>query len=405
MTNRRYRVLVVASHPVQYLSPTLRKLAERPELELKVVYCSLQGAKAMRDPEFNVTVELDVPLLDGYDWMEAKNRGSGTESFFGLDNPGLWKLIREGNFDVVLCYVGYVHATFWICFLACKFSKTAFLFATDASSLASRDASRWKLYFKKACWPLLFSLVDHVLVPSSAGRDLMLSLRVPASRITLAPGALDNDWWTAESNRINRNAIRASWGALPSTSVVLFCAKLQPWKRPMELLLAFAGLSPTERSEALLIFAGEGHQRAELEGKAASLGVLERVRFLGFVNQSQLPGVYTSADLMVLPSEYEPFAMVVNEASCCGCPVAVSDRVGAGRDLVTPVNPELIFPCGDIDALTRILRHCVVDREHFSNAGRAARKRMETWSLRENNAAVVDAIQRAAARVRRTALN
>jgi glycosyltransferase involved in cell wall biosynthesis len=74
------------------------------------------------------------------------------------------------------------------------------------------------------------------------------------------------------------------------------------------------------------------------------MGVADRTRFWGFVNQSQLPAVYTSADLMVLPSEYEPFAVVVNEASCCECPVAVSDRVGAGRDLVEPVNPGLIFP-------------------------------------------------------------
>jgi glycosyltransferase involved in cell wall biosynthesis len=359
----------------------------------------------MRDPEFNVTVKLDMPLLDGYDWMEAENRGSGAESFFGLYNPRLWKIIRAGNFDVVHCYVGYTRATFWISYLACKFSKTAFMFGTDASSLESRKANRWKYYFKKAYWPLLFSLVDHVVVPSSAGRELMLSLRMPESRITLAPGAIDNDWWTAESSRVDRDAIRASWRAQPSTCVVLFCAKLQPWKRPMDLLKAFGRLSPRETAKVMLIFAGEGHQRAELEDQAKLLGVVEQVRFLGFVNQSQLPGVYSAADLMILPSEYEPFAMVVNEASCCGCPVAVSDRVGAGGDLVRPVNPDLLFPCGDIDAIARILQDCIADREKFSKAGQAARKRMETWSLRENITGTVDAIQRAAGRIRRTQLS
>src|SRR5664279_2060169 len=47
VTNRPYRVLAVASHPVQYMSPVLRRLAQAPEVQLKVAYCSLQGAEAM----------------------------------------------------------------------------------------------------------------------------------------------------------------------------------------------------------------------------------------------------------------------------------------------------------------------------------------------------------------------
>ncbi len=138
--------------------------------------------------------------------------------------------------------------------------------------------------------------------------------------------------------------------ATPQTTVILFCAKLQPWKRPLDLLRAFA---QAHHANALLVFAGEGPQRPELERKTAALGVGERVRFLGFKNQSELPAVYTAADLMVLPSEYEPFAVVVNEASCCGCPVVASDRVGAARDLIAPVDPTLIYPCGDVPALSR----------------------------------------------------
>jgi hypothetical protein len=176
---------------------------------------------------------MDVPLLDGYDWVEVPNRGSGRNSFFGLFNPGLMRMIRGGNFDAVLCYVGYVRATFWVTYLACKLSKSAFLFGTDASSLESRSGSRWKGSLKKACWPWLFWLMDQVVVPSSAGRDLMLSLRVPADRVSLVPGAVDNEWWIAKSNEVDCDAIRAGWGALPWTRVILFCAKLQPWKRPM----------------------------------------------------------------------------------------------------------------------------------------------------------------------------
>jgi glycosyltransferase involved in cell wall biosynthesis len=388
--DRRFRVLAVATHPVQYSSPNFRRLSKHPQLEVKVAYCSLQGAEAAHDAEFNATVKWDVPLLDGYDWVEIPNKGSGAESFFGLYNSGLWTLILQEKFDAILCFAGYVRASFWVAYLASRFSGSAFLFGTDASTLASRIASRWKVAAKKLLWPRLFSLADQVIVPSSATRDVMLGLKVPEDRITLTPYCVDNDWWVAESSKVDRTAVRAAWRAEPSTSVTLFCAKLQPWKRPMDLLHAFAiANSPN----TLLVFAGEGPLRPELERDAVALGIGDRVRFLGFVNQSKLPAVYTSADLLVLPSEYEPFAVVVNEASCCGCPVAASDRVGATRDLIAPVNPGLIFSCGDVEGLARILRQYLSDKTQLAIAARNARSRMDTWSPKENIEATVDAIR------------
>jgi glycosyltransferase involved in cell wall biosynthesis len=394
----RYRVLAIGSHPVQYMAPLLRRMAQHPQLDLSVAYCTLRGAQPVLDPDFNTTVKWDIPLLEGYPWQEIPNRGSGTDSFWGLYNPGLFKLIRTGKFDAVLCYLGYLYASFWISYFAARRSGAAFLFGTDASSLIPRSGGTWKIHLKRAFWPRLFSLADQVFVPSSATRDLMLSLRVPAERITLTPYSVDNDWWMAQSDKVDREAVRTSWGATPQTTVILFCAKLQPWKRPLDLLRAFA---QADQSNALLVYAGEGAQRAELERETAALGVGERVRFLGFMNQSGLPAVYAAADLMVLPSEYEPFAVVVNEASCCGCPVVASDHVGAARDLVAPVHPSLIYPCGDLQALSTLLRDLCRDRAHLRELGLAARNHMAAWSPEHTVAGTVVAVSAALCRGQR----
>ena len=396
MPERRYRVLAVATHPVQYMAPIFRRMSANPALDLHVAYCTLRGAEAGHDPEFGANIQWDVPLLDGYSWSHVTNRGSGTESFFGLLNPGLWKIIRGGRFDAVLCFTGYLNATFWIACLAANLSKAAFLFGTDSTTLAPRDGHAWKTTLKKILWPLLFRLADQVIVPSSGARDLMLSLGLPADRVTLTPYSVDNDWWMQKSSQTNRSGLRESWGAAPDTAVILFCAKLQSWKRPLDLLRAFA---KANLSNALLVFAGEGPLRAQLESEAATLGIASRVRFLGFVNQSQLPAVYASADLMVLPSEYEPFAVVVNEAMCCGCPVVASDRVGAARDLVAPVAPQFVFPCGDTDALAVVLKDAFVDRSRLQLVSRSALAHIQTWSPERNIAATIDAIRIAVARV------
>jgi glycosyltransferase involved in cell wall biosynthesis len=399
MPKRRYRVLALATHPVQYTAPLFRQMAAHPGYDLHVAYCSLRGAEEGQDPEFGTKVKWDVPLLEGYPWTHVENQGNGTESFWGLRNPRIAKLIRNGHYDAVLCFVGYVRATFWIAWRAARASSTAFLFGTDTVTLTPRDGRGWKRAMKRVLWPRLFRLADQVIVPSSGARDLMASLGLPEERVTLTPYTVDNDWWMREAAIVDRDAVRASWGAAPSDAVVLFCAKLQAWKRPADLLRAFAD---TKLSDAILVFAGEGPLRTRLEWQAAALGVAGRVRFLGFVNQSQLPAVYASADLMVLPSEYEPFAVVVNEAMCCGCPVAASDHVGAARDLIAPVRPEFVYPSGEVAALAALLREALGDRRRLAAMRQDCVAHMRTWSPERNIAATLEAIDAAVSRKRRT---
>jgi glycosyltransferase involved in cell wall biosynthesis len=400
ISGRRYRILAVCAHPVQYHAPILRRMASRGDLDLHVAYCTMSGAEAAHDPEFGATIKWDIPMLDGYQWTHIPNKGSGRDSFLGLRNPGLWKLIREGHFDAILCYVGYVRSTFWISLLAAKLSRAAFLFGTDSTTLTSRDGHGWKRIVKQILWPFLFRLADQVMVPSSGGRELMRQLGLPDNRVTLTPYVVDNDWWLSESAGVDRDAVRASWGASPGDIVILFCAKLQPWKRPFDILRAFV---EAKLPNAILVFAGEGPLRTELEAEVAALGVFSRVRILGFVNQSQLPAVYKSADIMVLPSEYEPFAVVVNEAMCCGCPVITSDRVGAAYDLVVPGRTGFVYPCGDTVALAGILKQVIADPVRLASLRQGALAHMQSWSPAQNIATTIEAIKVAVTRRKRPA--
>lgn len=393
-SERRHKVLIVAAHPVQYAAPVFRAMAAHPRLDLLVAYCSLQGAEEGVDPEFGVRVAWDVPLLEGYPWIHVPNRSPrpGAGGFLGLFNPGLWGLVRRGGFEAVVLLTGYVCASFWLTVVAAKLSRTAVLFGTDAHELRPRDGRQWKLWFKRAFWPRIFRLADEVIVPSSGGVQMMRELGIPADRITLTPYVVDNRWWTEQAARVNREAIRRSWDVPPSAPVVLFCAKLQSWKRPMDVLAAFAR---AELPGAYLVFVGEGPLRAQLVEEAKRLAVEARVRFLGFANQSALPGIYRAADVMVLPSEYEPFGVVVNEAMLCGCPVVVSDRVGARFDLIRGGETGMVFPFGDVDALAGTLRKLLADQAHLREMSRAAQKRMESWAPADNINALVAAIDRA----------
>ena len=105
MSVTKHRVLLVCSHPVQYGAPLFRLMAEHPELEICVAYCSLHGAEGGVDPEFGVEVRWDVPLLDGYLWKQLPNRSwrPGLGRFFGLVNPSLWGWCEKADSILSSC--------------------------------------------------------------------------------------------------------------------------------------------------------------------------------------------------------------------------------------------------------------------------------------------------------------
>ena len=394
MDDRRYRTLVLLTHPIQYSAPTLREMAKDPKINLLTAYCSMQSVEPTLDPDFGVEVAWDIPLLEGYRWVQVPNQSlrPGLGRFLGLSNFGLWKLIRSGDFDALVTMTGYRYLSFWIALAAAKTSGVSVLFGTDAHELAPRDGNSWKVILKRWLWPRLFRLADIVIVPSSGGTGLMRSLGIPSERIVLTPYSVDNDWWIAESAKVNRSAVRAAWNIPENALVILFCAKLQTWKRPHDVLHAFA---QADIKDSFLVFAGDGPLRSKLEAEASSLGIANRVRFLGFVNQTKLPETYRSCDLLVLPSEYEPFGVVVNEAMLCECPVIVSNRVGARFDLVEHGSTGFIYPVGDVKALCNLLCEIMSSPERLKRMGNKARDRMTDWSPRNNVDGLVEAITRA----------
>ena len=397
----RRRLLLVGSHVVQYSSPVFRELSRDPRLEILVAYCTLQGAQACVDPEFGVEVTWDTPLLDGYPWTHVPNRSlrPGLGRFFGLLNPGLWKLLREGKFDAV--YIsGYFYASAWIAILAAKWFGVPILFTTDAHSLRTWvSQSPWRLRLKKFLVKRILSLGQVLLAGSTGTVAYLKSLGFSEDRIVLVRNVVDNDWWRARAQEADRDAVRASWRIPAQAATVLFCGKLQPWKQPQDVLQAFA---QADVQDSRLVFAGDGPLRDSLEARAKALGISARVRFLGFVNQSQLPGVYRASDLLVLASVHEAFGLVVNEAMACGCPAVVSDRVGAKFDLVRRGETGFIYPAGDVAALAKIFREALSDPERLRRLGEEARVRMESWSPREFVESMAGAVELASGRARQT---
>jgi len=232
---RRLKVLLIASHAVQYATPQFRLMAQDPRVDALVAYCSLQGAEAGVDPEFGVPVSWDVPLLEGYRWVQVPNkaRRPGLGRFFGLVNTGLWKLIRTGGFDAVVIYTGYAYASFWIALAAARSAGKALVYGTDGTSLRPRDTRWWKSWLKPLVAPRIFRMADVALVGSAAGAELMRSIGLPEERIALTPFAVDNEWWTQRAAEPTSPRSSSSFSSTGKSSAWPRCSKApptRPWR-------------------------------------------------------------------------------------------------------------------------------------------------------------------------------
>lgn len=382
MPDQRYRVLILTTHVVPYASPNYQALANDPRLETLVAYCSLQGAESGLDPEFGAQIQWDVPLLDGYKWVHVPNKSLRPRvgHFFGLWNPGLWKLIRRGNFNAIVIYTGYMCASFWLAVFAAKSAGVPVLISTDSTTLQSREAKRWKEWLKPFVLRRVYSFVDVIMAASSAAKKLALQLGVSEKRLRIIRCGMSKEAWSASNGNSDRVAVRASWAVPENAPVVLFCAKLQPWKKPLDLLEAFV---KANSAGAYLVFAGEGPQRSELESRVHSLGIPDRVRVLGFVNTSQLPSFYNAADLFVLPSAYDPCPLVVPEAMFSGLPVILSDAVLGRLEMIDVGKSGYLYPSGDIDALAGVLKNVLADPQKLQHLKAGVSRQMESWTTNE----------------------
>jgi glycosyltransferase involved in cell wall biosynthesis len=146
----------------------------------------------------------------------------------------------------------------------------------------------------------------------------------------------------------------------------------------------------------LLVLAGGGPQRSELETLARRLGV--RIELLGNLERDTLLDAYVAADVFVLLSQRETWGVVVNEAAAARLPLVLTDRVGAARDLLIDEQNGFLVPAGDVDGAARAIRALNDDEALRRKMGERSRQLVGGWGYEPSVEAFVTAVREAASR-------
>jgi glycosyltransferase involved in cell wall biosynthesis len=142
----------------------------------------------------------------------------------------------------------------------------------------------------------------------------------------------------------------------------------------------------------MLLLAGDGPEREVLETRIAELE-LRNVQLLGFQNQAEMAALYGLADVCLLPSQWEPWGLAVNEAMNGGCAIVASDRVGAAVDLVrTGVNGTVV-PHDNQAALNGAVRMLATSPDTTRRMGQASLAIIDTWGFEQDVAGLRAALR------------
>jgi glycosyltransferase involved in cell wall biosynthesis len=210
---------------------------------------------------------------------------------------------------------------------------------------------------------------DCILVNAEAIREKLVEDGYDPSRIVV----IRNGIRLAALQRVrNSAAARERWGVPVSARLVTVFSRLNPMKG-LEYFLEAAVILARRFPDAHFVVTGDGAIRQNLEARARSLGIANRVTFTGF--RTDIPDLLAETSVSVLPSLSEGLSNTLLESMAAGVPV-VATRVGGNPEVVEDGVSGLLVPPRDAASLAETAGRLLEDEALASRLGRAGMQRV-----------------------------
>jgi glycosyltransferase involved in cell wall biosynthesis len=365
---------IIANSNAPYRTHLHRRIArEMPEVRLWSVFTHEVGTspwvgqppEEIRPVQFGPgedAVKQDKPSRALHEWRKGgrviewlRERRVRAVIVLGYNDPGRLRIIR------------------W-----CARSGIPCLLWGD-SNIHGDNARGFKALFKRLLVPRVLSRCCAILPCGRLGQEFFQKYGADPSRVFFFPCEPDYDLiQSLPADRIEQT--RARLGLRRERRRIVFSGRLVRDKRPDLAIDAFAAIAD-RRPDWDLILLGDGNIRPELEARIPA-GLKSRITLAGFVPEpADVSAVYRLSDVMILPSDYEPWALVINEAAAADMAIVSSSVVGAAYEMVRDGVNGAVFPPGDLAAATEALLR-VTDPQRIDALKGASRALLHEWRTR-----------------------
>lgn len=258
----------------------------------------------------------------------------------------------------------------------------------------------------------LIGQFSSAVVGGSPHKAYACDYGLPVSKVFLGYDVVDNAYFEKESTR---------WKAMPSNELpvphlparyFLSLGRFVSKKNLPVLIRAYGTL--LQRYPLLdiaLVLVGDGEEKPALESLIATLQIpvlqgpaipgstepQAGIVFYPFQQIDKTPLFFSRCEAFILPSMYEEWGLVVNEAMACGSPVIVSENVGCAQDLVVNGKNGYTFNPASVEELSSVLEHFVKDPSLAVSMGKAGYQHIKQWGPQRFAEGAVNAVAAAVA--------
>ena len=316
-----------------YREPLFSELARRSDLVVHFLYTEEPERHFRYRPHPGYASAL-VPC-----W-QLPRRGplASLDSYQAVLRPGAARRVLDT--DVVVIPTWAQLASAWTMLRAVRRGVPYVIFSE--STLTSRRFIRGPVDRLRR-W--LFTHAGAVVVPGPAARDAAIASGVAPERIVESVNSVDLDLFGERPRRLRAEA-GVGDGPGPAAHRYVYVGQLIARKNVGALVDAFARLDGAPELDVV----GDGVELPALRARAQELGVADRVRFRGFLDEDGVVDVLATAQTLVLPSLEEVYGFTPLEARVAGLQVVVSDRAGIAENLRGVDGAWIVAP--DVDGLS-----------------------------------------------------
>lgn len=349
------RIMVLFIEPMLYTLDLIREVYEKTEYTFSYVYCDvgITGKDVLTLPE-------DSYICSG----TAKERKEQICHQADAFRP---------DFVVINGYVGVEQTT-----LIRYCQKNKIPYAIESDTQLNIPSNKLKAVLKKV---YLKKLLHNDLCYGFPGGTLqkknLMYYGIPESRNFVMPMCVSEHRLLDEYERIPSKDMLKSEIGISGKFIYLFIGRLEEVKNVQLLIEAYAEQKRKDDNIALLVV-GDGSLKAELESFVFNNQIPD-VTFAGYIVFPDIIKYYKASDIFVLPSTYEPWGLVVNEAMIMGLPVIVSSEVGCRSDLIEDGQNGFVFESNSKADLFE--KMSLINSSQYQNFVSSAKRKTNEWNL------------------------
>jgi glycosyltransferase involved in cell wall biosynthesis len=294
------------------------------------------------------------------------------------------RYIRENRVRAVIIN-GYRFISYLRLMSYCRRHNLPFFVNNDSNIRGEQPLKPHAAVAKRMLYSWWLSRASGVFSMGALGDQFFLKYGADPKRLYRVPCWPDY----AAFARIDQDGLqrfRQKYGLNGRRRYLIYSGRLVPQKRVDLLIDAFAAIAD-ERSDWDLLVVGDGVLRDELQVRVPER-LRQRVTWTGFLDGDEPALAYHAADVLVLPSDHEPWALVIQEAMAAGLVVISSDVAGAAYELIEDKRSGRIFPIGSLKQLKEAIVD-VTSADNLNTYKRESAAALADWTTKVNPVAEI----------------